>query len=143
MKNIIKILTAFLVLATAVLASGNFLSTFTANSDGDVVTLRWTTIDESSLSTFEIERKGSEGTFTVIDEKEAKGSPSSYEYIDDNDLMKETGKNENKVQSDSRYFYRLKLVNNDNSYEYSNTVQVSHKTNSIRKTWGMIKEMFR
>jgi hypothetical protein len=41
------------------------------------------------------------------------------------------------------YSYRIKVIAFDNSVSYSNIVSVSHSVSGIRRTWGMIKEMFR
>jgi hypothetical protein len=39
--------------------------------------------------------------------------------------------------------YRLRIVRDDQSAGYSNTVTVTHSVSGIKRTWGMIKEMFR
>jgi hypothetical protein len=41
------------------------------------------------------------------------------------------------------YSYRLKAVYTNGSSHYSDEVRVNHTINSIRRTWGMIKEMFK
>ena len=143
MKKSINIIIVFLALTVIVYASGSYISSFTANSDGKVVRVQWSTMNEEGLESFEIQRKATDGSFTLIGDEDAKGNPSSYEFVDDNELMKESGKESPKVQNESKYSYRLKIIKEDQSFEYSNTVNVFHKTNSIRKTWGMIKEMFR
>ena len=37
--------------------------------------------------------------------------------------------------------YRLKIIY-DNSISYSQSITVSRPTSGVRRTWGMIKEMF-
>jgi hypothetical protein len=52
------------------------------------------------------------------------------------------GDGSNDVQN-NQLQYRLKLVRPDKSFTYSNSVSVTHSVSSIKRTWGMIKEMFR
>lgn len=141
MKTLINIITLVFAVTFVAIAAQNYISTLNASSDGKNVTVRWTTIDEVGLDRFEIERSNSEGYFTSIGEDKAKGSPGSYEFVDDNELMKDSD-NES-LQNQTQYTYRIKIVKKDQSFEYSSTVSVTHNTSSIRKTWGMIKEMFR
>jgi hypothetical protein len=37
----------------------------------------------------------------------------------------------------------LRAIGYDNSSSVSNSVSVAHSISGIRRTWGMIKEMFR
>ncbi|MFQ5754391.1 MAG: hypothetical protein ACE5HI_20630, partial [bacterium] len=46
-------------------------------------------------------------------------------------------------QLDRSYFYRLKIVDKDNSFSYSKVISVKPTISSARQTWGSIKAMFR
>jgi hypothetical protein len=70
----------------------------------------------------------------------AKGNATSYKYIDEDAYSR---KNSDGTLSQTIYSYRIKIISNDNSYIYSNTVNVTQEASIIRRTWGMIKEMFR
>lgn len=142
MRTLINIITLVFAVTFVALAAQNYINTLNATSDGTKVTVKWTTIDENGLDRFEVERSNSDGYFNSIGDEDAKGMPASYSFIDDNELMKDSDDNPD-FQSQNQYSYRIKIVKKDQSFEYSNTVSVTHNTSSIRKTWGMIKEMFR
>ena len=57
--------------------------------------------------------------------------------------MTKPDKGGNSVSAESEYSYRLKVFFKDHTYKYSDEINVTHKTSSIRRTWGMIKEMFK
>ena len=72
---------------------------------------------------------------------QAKGNNQSYTYRDDEAFGKRDG-NDGSVARN--YFtYRLKMIGADQNTSYSNTVGVTHNVSGIKRTWGMIKEMFR
>jgi hypothetical protein len=90
------------------------LTSFTANAVKDGVELNWITATETNNQGFNIERKNSVGVFENIGYVAGFGTttePKSYSYIDS---KLETG----------NYTYRLKQINFDGSYEYSNEVNV-------------------
>ena len=104
-----------------------------ANSDGVNVTLRWITDDETSVSRFEVERRGgTDGAFLQIATIDPKGA-SLYEYIDNSAFRKAT----------TLYQYRLKIVySNGATPTYTAILTVSHTVSGVRRTWGSIKAMF-
>jgi len=123
-----------------VLAQDSIISSFTAKSDGQNVTLEWRTSDEGNISHFEIERAPLNKTFKYLATEKAHGFSSSYVFTDDNVFNKEDG---NTTQSNHNFMYRIKIVKKDQKYIYSNNVNVVLNISDIQKTWGMIKEMFR
>lgn len=82
-------------------------------NDRDVV-LSWETKTEVNSSKFEIERSASNNqNWVKIGDVAASGnsnSPKGYRYTD-------------KKLNSGKYTYRLKMVDNDGSYQYSNTVE--------------------
>jgi hypothetical protein len=79
---------------------------------GSSILLEWSTTNEINTQTFEIERSQDGQRFSKIDEKSAIGSGSSnYSYAD------------NQFSTVANY-YRIKTVNSDRSFQYSNTIQV-------------------
>ena len=85
---------------------------------------------------FEIERSAdSPDNFIFIESKNATGDNSYYSY-QDNSV-------ESPVSSSEIYFYRLKCVDPNGSYTYTNHITVSHTVSGIRSTWGSIKAIFR
>ncbi len=113
--------------------AGAYLDYFHVSSDGDNVLLQWKTEEETNLKQFVIERKTPDGSYTDIASVQAAGSNSYYSYVDKSAYK----------ANDLIFIYRLKIVDNDNSYSYSNEVSVSPNISGVKRTWGSIKAMFR
>ncbi|MBK7377948.1 MAG: M4 family metallopeptidase [Ignavibacteriales bacterium] len=90
------------------------LTSFTGSSaDGNVI-LNWTTASEVNNQIFEIERRKENSDFTLIGFVEGRGTTTEsqeYSYIDKN------------INS-GKYFYRLKQIDFDGTFEYSNEIEV-------------------
>jgi hypothetical protein len=121
-----------LVVATAIFA-GTFLEYFHGRSEGEDIRLEWKTKEEVNLQHFKIERKTPQSSFVEIAIVEPKGSNSYYSYIDQS-----VYKGNNMI-----FIYRLKIVDTNGQYAYSNEVSVSHSVSGVKRTWGSIKAMFR
>jgi hypothetical protein len=98
--------------------SGNLLpvelSSLTYSANGQNVNLAWVTQTEKNSNKFEIQRKLVDSEWTTLGIVKAavlSNSPKHYSYIDI------------KVQS-GKYLYRLKMIDNDGSFEYSTVVDV-------------------
>src|SRR5262245_32679892 len=131
------LLTAVVLFAsvTSALGAGPLKEgSFSAQSDGNTIILRWVSEDESNLGSFEIERKsGIYGQFFLLAPVTPKGSNSSYEYVDDTAF---------RVGAESIYQYRIKALLADGTAVYSEEITVVHAVSSVRRTWGSIKAMF-
>ena len=100
--------------------SGSFLpvelTSFTAKQSAAGVELKWATATEINFSSFEIEKKSSyTKSWQTISSIKASGNssgPRKYAFTDKNATP---GKNN----------YRLRIVDNDGSYDYSNIVEAS------------------
>ncbi len=94
------------------------LSSFTTSVSGNSVTLNWKTATETNNSGFAVQRKTSNSGWTNISFVNGNGtSTQTHEYsYTDNNL--ETGK----------YSYRLKQVDLDGSFGYSNVVEANVET---------------
>ncbi len=91
------------------------LTSFTAKSTNEGIQLNWTTATEVNNYGFEVEKK-SNTSWKEIGFVKGHGnsnSPKDYSYID------------NSVTNGSDLQYRLKQINNDGSFEYSNPVTVT------------------
>ncbi len=92
------------------------LNVFRANVKGSTVELKWETATETNNSGFQIERKESKkiSDWKELDFIEGCGNsvvPQKYSYLDKN------------LQS-GKFQYRLKQIDMDGSFEYSNIVEV-------------------
>ncbi len=90
------------------------LSSFTASAGKNAVVLNWVTATELNNSYFAIERKGNTSSFTAIGTIAGKGNSSQSQAYTFTDIQPLQGDN----------FYRLKQVDKDGKFTYSNIVRV-------------------
>ncbi len=91
------------------------LTSFTATANGKEVTLNWSTATELNNQGFEVQRKFGSNDFVTIGSVKGHGtttSPNNYTYVD-------------KLTDAGKYFYRLKQIDYDGKYEYSQIVEVN------------------
>ena len=131
------LLISFLSFGISVALGGAIISEFRGDPGRNKVTLKWTAEAEINLKGYEIERGLEEKNLEKIDFVKAKGrAVGKTEYtFEDNTVFKTT--------SGRAYYYRLKIVNQDDSFTYSKTIDVNPTISSTRATWGSIKAMFR
>lgn len=138
MKNIKnKILyTLFITLSFQIILFSQVIkpSSLQAYSDGSVITIKFNTENEQNVDKFYVERRqGTEGAFVRITTLNPKG-PSLYEYVD-NSAFKTTA---------NIYQYQIRVTFTGGSAdELVGPITVSHSVNSVKRTWGSIKAMFR
>ena len=109
--------------------------TLSGTSNGNSITIRWQSDDETNVSGIEIERQsGTSAQFVFLDAVRPKGNNQLYEYVDDSAFR----------TSESLYRYRVKIVySNGAAPSYYGPITVTHNVSSVRRTWGSIKAMFR
>lgn len=133
--KITSIACLLIILVAGVVYAATELQYFTGKNESDSILLEWKTGTEDNLNRFEIERSASEpNNYVNIGSVMAIGSNSYYYYRDNTS-----------VQNNSApvYYYRLKIVDNNGNYVYSQTITVTHVISSVRDTWGSIKAIFR
>src|SRR5690606_25908032 len=90
------------------------LVSFAASVNQNVVDLKWITATETNNKGFEVERKSANGSFEKIAFVDGKGTStdiSAYVYSD-------------AVEKAGKYTYRLKQIDFDGTFTYSNAVEV-------------------
>jgi hypothetical protein len=87
---------------------------FTAVNNGCFVHLHWSTVSEENVSHFDIERKSSQLSFEFVGKVSAKGNSATVQEYYFADTEAQEGENE----------YRLKMVDIDQRYEYSDIKSV-------------------
>ena len=90
------------------------LTSFTASSDGNEVLLKWNTASEVNNHGFEIQRSIDNNDFSTIGFVQGHGTTTeqqNYSFADKN-------------LSDGKYFYRLKQMNFNGSFAYSDVVKI-------------------
>jgi hypothetical protein len=106
-----------------------------ARSDGNSITIRWLSEDETGVEKFVIERKaGANGVFMLLTELQPRGNNSAYQYIDETAF---------RILNESIYKYQIKVQFTNGSTQLFGPITVSHRTSDVRRTWGSIKAMFR
>jgi hypothetical protein len=73
-------------------------------------------------------------SFFAVGQVQSAGSFSEYEFVDTSPLD---------VNMDRTFFYRLKMIDRDGTFHYSDIQQVSLSFSAVQHTWGSIKAMFR
>ena len=122
------------------------IETIVARSDGRAITVEWRTSKETDVAMYEIERSPvNQADFKKIGSVPARNIPQSYRFIDETALAAYSSGSSGgaSVQGGAVYVYRLKIIDTGDKATYSNTISVTHTISSVRRTWGMIKEMFR
>ena len=92
------------------------LTSFTAQSSNNSVELKWSTATETNNKGFEVQRSSDKTNFSKIAFIPGNGSSTSihqYTYSD------------NSISSGT-YYYRLKQLDYDGSYKYSNATEVTY-----------------
>ena len=92
------------------------LTSFTCNLNGNVITLNWTTATETNNQGFQVERKINDEWLSIgfIDGHGTTTEMQSYTYKDNLNDISQTGK----------IFYRLKQIDFNGTYEYSDVVEI-------------------
>lgn len=130
----------FLASAVLLFAMEITIASFTAKSDGKDITLRWESTKEVQVLQYEVLRSTQNSNdYKTIATLPAKGASSLYTFIDEDAYMKGNGGTQTEG---TVYSYRLKIVG-DKGVTLSDPISVTHNVSSVRRTWGMIKEMFR
>jgi hypothetical protein len=112
-----RALTASEILATSSATLPLKMGSFTASAHQPGVMLNWETLSEENSSHFEIEKSIDGNCFERIGSVQAKGNSASrvsYSFHDAQPLLKNS-------------YYRLRLVDLDNSYTYSRVVLIKSK----------------
>lgn len=90
------------------------LTSFSAAIGNNIVTLNWQTATELNNNGFEVQRKIEASEFATIGFVQGNGTttnPNNYTFTDEN-------------ISNGNYFYRLKQIDFNGRYEYSNVIEV-------------------
>lgn len=92
------------------------LSSFTAQTQRNIITLKWTTAEESNNSHFEVEKSTNARQWTFVQRVAAEGQPANYTCSDASPAADDV-------------YYRLKSVDWDGKSEFSHVVKVARSRN--------------
>lgn len=144
MRKIFTVTTIFILCIAFIYANyenQSIIETIKATSTDNSVNIEWRTRSELNVSRFEIERSSSNSIFSTIGIEKAKGTPANYIYRDNDSFTKTT--TNPYLLAKRTLTYRVKIVYSDGSSSTSSELIVTHNMSSIKRTWGMIKEMFK
>lgn len=130
-KIFITLFILFFSLQTYLIADAEILE-FQAEPSSNKITLNWRTGVEKNITSFYIERSSNNNDFMKVGEVDPTGTNSRYEFVD-----------ESISRVRSIYYYRLRVVNNNGSSQFSESLPVIPNVSSIKRTWGSIKALFR
>ena len=115
-------------------------------AETDAIVLDWQSGSETGVKSYAIERSDIKTSdFKEIGTAVAKGNNSTYQFRDvaiNSAPLNGSGSNHSNMPLSDLYKYRIRL-NYDNVVSYSQTIFVTRPSASVKRTWGMIKEMFR
>ena len=109
-------------------------------NNSDVVNIEWRTSSETNVTRFEVQRQ-SGSDFKTIFTQIAKGKPSTYRFTDKESFTKEN--TSDSFQSTTEETYRIKIVFSNSQVTYSDKISVNRRFNNIKRTLGMLKELFK
>ncbi len=135
-----------LSLAGIAFASSEVLTYLKGSAATDSISLDWQSGIETGVRSYAIERSDMKTSdFKEIGSVVATGNNSTYHYRDaaiNSANMKGSSGSGSIVPLSGLYKYRIRL-NYDNAVSYSQTISVTSPSAGVKRTWGMIKEMFR
>ncbi|TNE36455.1 hypothetical protein EP342_00480 [bacterium] len=139
MKKLIFI-SIFLILITTLWASTLDFTRLNARPEGDNVVVEWILGEESGVASYEVYRANN-GFYTKIADKDAKGDNTSYKFVDVEAFIKNSKSAQVHEKIDLKY--KIKVRYNNGTFKDSQDIEVSYNVSSVKRTWGMIKELFR
>ncbi len=103
---------------------------FSAKEQNKNALLNWQTVSETNTNSFDVERSVDGENFERIANVASKNAPSSYNFVD-----------KNLYNLGAEYvYYRLKVLDNDNSFKYSRKESI--KLNNKSETVGIYPNPF-
>jgi hypothetical protein len=143
MKGFLLTVFGVVLIATLGFAYTGAIESFTARPDGDVISIEWKSASETGIQSYAVERSDVRfNDFQEIGTIKASGSYSYYKFKDGHINAAPLTNQSGAVKPLADMFkYRLRM-NLANEVSYSQTISVTRPSSGVRRTWGMIKEMF-
>ncbi len=98
----------------------------------DKISLKWKSIDESSVSGYILERSIDNINFSQLATIQPQGNNFEYLYIDGNIFKSST----------RLFFYKVRIQLHDGTFKESEILSLAPRISSTRQTWGSIKAIF-
>ncbi len=133
MKRLLTLIIIIVFFSVTSAESEIIFSEVKATPGTNRVTLSWVTKTENGVSKFVILRSTDDLTYLELDKLNPKGPGTRYEYVDANVIFKGV----------SPLYYKIRAVGSNNKSIDESSLFVLPNVNSIFRTWGTIKAMFR
>lgn len=121
------------------------VDTFSARPDGDGITLEWHSQIETGITSYTVQRSDvqSPDDFQNAGNVAVTGNYAYYKFHDSPvGEAPRAGQTGNMHTLSDAFRYRLQINLASGDVSYSQTVNVTKPSSGVRRTWGMIKEMF-
>lgn len=142
MRGSLLTIAAIAVLSTLVFADTGGISYFSARPDGDAVVVEWKSGNEAGVRNYSVERSDVRtNDFSAIGTLSPAGSSTYYKFRDVHVNSIATAQSGGMAPTADMYKYRVR-INYASEVSYSETISVTRPSSGVRRTWGMIKEMF-
>lgn len=146
MKKTILFFSLLLTLNGVAFAFTEVLTYLKGRAETDAISLDWQSGTETGVKTYTVERSDYKTSdFKEISTITATGNNSSYHYRDaavNSAPMSGSGSGHTNMPMSDLFKYRIR-INYANAVSYSQTIPVTRPSAGVKRTWGMIKEMFR
>lgn len=145
MKKALLFISLFTVLSG--FAFTEVLTYLKGRVDADAILVEWQSGNELGVVNYTVERSEIKSNdFEELSTITSSGNNSSYRYRDAsiNEIAPNSGmgSGRNKAPLADLYKYRIK-INYADAVSYSQSITVTRPSSGVKRTWGMIKEMFR
>ncbi len=139
MKSRLNLILLLACSLTGLLFADAIIKRFDVNPGYNKVTILWETATESRVKGYELQRAFTENNFSrLVYFKSKKDNQPVHKYkYEDISVFKIS------VTGARTFYYRIKIMKTDGSFEYSKIEKVVPTISSARQTWGSIKAMFR
>ena len=144
MKGYLFAIVAITIVVTLGFGYTGSIDSFKARPDGDGITLEWKSLSETGIKSYAVERSDIRlNDFQEVGSVAVTGSYSYYKFHDGHlSSAPLAGQNGGPKPLADAYKYRLRMNLTTGELSYSETVNVTKPSSGVRRTWGMIKEMF-
>jgi hypothetical protein len=145
MKSLLVIVAGLAIITVLGFDYAAGIDTFSARPDGDGITLEWHSQAETGITNYTVQRSEVQtpDDFQNIGNVAVTGSYAYYKFHDSPvGASPLAGRNGNVKPLSDAFRYRLQINLSSGDLSYSQTVSVTKPSSGVRRTWGMIKEMF-
>ena len=112
---------------------------FSAFPKTDGIDIRWEIRSGADIQTIVLQKSTDDYTWRDLQSFAYTGDGTVYNYRD-TDI---TGKTNSRLDTQSTYYYRIKVIKKDGSEEFSASIIARPSYSGIQRTWGSLKALFR